>query len=301
MNLLAYIGRSVYSPPFYREILGERFAFSLKYFCLLAVTLAVVVTALLGFALVPFAQTILKTAGPEILERFPDELVITVADGMVSVNVVEPFRIALDDELRAAFVGADKPAPAHILVIDTESAFTLEEFADRFAAYDTLLLLTKNAVVFGAPGEEPDVEILRRSMSGTLTKQKVSAFLEAVRPFVRWSGPLLVFGIFVIAVLAYGAYLLLLLPAALFVWLLAGKMRLGYKKSYQVGLHALTLGLLLQTVGFLFGLPVPFFVFAAAFLAAAYVNLKPWASRRSGDGAGGKGDLSARSLPPHLK
>ena len=95
MSFLQNIGKSIYSPEFYKELLGLPFSFSLKYFYSLAVVLAVALAVIFSFKIIPAAQPFLQSIGPQVLNYYPDELVITIKNGDVSTNVAEPYLLPL--------------------------------------------------------------------------------------------------------------------------------------------------------------------------------------------------------------
>jgi hypothetical protein len=98
-----------------------------------------------------------------------------------------------------------------------------------------------------------------------------------IAPFLVFIGPLIAIGTFLIAMIVLSFKLVYLLFGAFLIW---GLMKIrkisgGYKKAYQIGIHAMTLPILLNVIIFLFvpTFKVPFF-FTIVMLMAAFVNLR---------------------------
>jgi hypothetical protein len=67
----------------------------------------------------------------------------------------------------------------------------------------------------------------------------------------------------------------MLLIYALIVWIIAKfkKVKLSYKKSYQVGIHVATLLIFLELLSIVFGIGYPLIVKIIIFSLIAYINL----------------------------
>jgi len=275
MKFLKDIKESVYGPSYYNAVKDKPFSYSLKYYLLLSLLVAFLSTVMLSFVVVPKIKTFLNVFTEEVLNIYPEELTITIRGGEAFTNVQEPYFIEAPQEWKEGFPSSYNIE--NIVVIDTETSFSMEKFRD----YRSLCYLSREgiacyeengAVTVTSLREVPDIMIDKALVSSSF--QKVSPFLNLIYPVVFilfWMG-LFVFLLF---------RLVYLLIAALLVWGIYGikKVKIGYKKSYQIGMHLMTLPVLLTLLiqyplNFL-GMNIRFpFLFTILFLVAAALNLR---------------------------
>ena len=86
MNLISDLRGSVYDPEYYKGLLKKPFSYSLKYFFFLALSLAFIGALLSLFTVLPNLNSFLQELGPKILSHYPQDLVITIKDGVVSTS-----------------------------------------------------------------------------------------------------------------------------------------------------------------------------------------------------------------------
>ena len=278
MEFFKNIRKSIYDPEFYKGLLEKPFFYSLKYFILFSLLIALVATIYLSFSALPKVNDFLKNIGPTVLDHFPEDLEIVVKDGLASTNVPEPYflrilfeapeNIEIKPDIRGYGI-------ENILVIDTRSdEATLEEFK----SYNTIILLSRktlmhyddNQVVIKSLAEMPDFK---------LDKGFVSSLLAKIVPYFRFIKP----GFIIIVFCGYFAYvffgrMVYLLFAALLIWVIAKvkKVNIGYKKSYQLGFHLITASIFYQIIfRFILNTPKVSFLFIGLILFLAFVNLKP--------------------------
>ena len=271
MGLIRLVQESIYSPIFYNGLLVKPLSFSFKYFYSFALVLSIVLAAVISYALIPPASSFFQTVGPKILAYYPDELVITVSGGKASTNVEEPHFFPWPSELREA----DGTAPfENLLVINTIVPFSLEQFR----SYRTAALLTQDSFIYAGDKGEIRIQPLAGVPDGKLDKRFVATVTERIAPFSKFVAPIIVIGAFLAGLALFSFELAYLLFGALLIWLLlrVKKVRVQYWKAYQIGMHAVTLGLLFQALMFAFGLNVRLpFLFTALMLVVAFVNVRP--------------------------
>lgn len=274
-KLLDVIKASVYSPAFYKAVLSKPLSWSFKYFFSFILIIAVISTAVFGWRLVPTVNSFLSNLAPTILKYFPNELEVVIKDGQATSNVAEPFLIPFPHELAPKSVAINGQNPdefVNLLVINTKAGFTDWK---EFQGYETMALLSKDAIVFMDKGGIK-IQPLTGIPNTTINKKELTAILEGIKPFMKFAAPLLVLFIFLGVYSVLSFKVVYLLVAALVLWLIAAKfkgLKIGYKKSYQVGLHAVTAALLLETVlQLFFGVRIPY-VFTILTLVIAWFNL----------------------------
>ena len=122
------------------------------------------------------------------------------------------------------------------------------------------------------------IEPLDRTMSFVLNEQKLQKFEERLTPFYGLIGPIIVMAIFTGLLVAFGVNFIYLLFGALLIMLLGRflKHSWSYGKSYQIGLHAITLSLLIDTLISIVGLGLIRLPLASTIimLLVVYVNWK---------------------------
>jgi hypothetical protein len=227
------IGGSVYSPEFYRGLLEKPFSESLKYFIYLCLLLAFVSTIWVSVDAIPAFKNFSETTLNSVTTSFPDDLVITIKDGKVASNRPGPI-----------FINPIK----NFFVLDTENDFTLE----RYKSYNAAFWLTKEGIVardrsgkiqIVSLDKVADMRIDKAFVTGTV--QKFQPYVSAIAAFL----PVLIFiGMFFYFILT----LFNLLFGSFIVWIIAKwkNIDIGYKKSYQIALHAVTLPLVISLISF---------------------------------------------------
>jgi hypothetical protein len=274
MGLIKNLRKSIYSPPFYRGLFTAPFSFSLKYFFALALSFAVAMTLIIAPAVIPSFIGFLKGA-VQSLDGFPADAVVTIQNGMASTNVTSTIVLAATDAVRSLF-DTGSGAPRNLIVVDTSSTFS----EDLFRSYDTMFLLTRGSIVMQYGGEERTSPVGTYLKDQKIDKAKVEEIAANIRARLNWVPAGIVFGIFFVMFLMFAGILLYLLAITFLVWLILGarKIRAGYRKSYQIALHASSLGLLFLPFKILLFslLPVSYFVILTVIVVVeVLINVKP--------------------------
>ncbi len=256
MQFFKTLRDSIYGPKLYSSLKERSFSSSIKYFIKFAILIAII--NLLPILIRGPLPTPEKSRAfiDKAATYYPDELVITITNGKASTNVKEPYMIPAPDdwkerEEQTAEGQSRTQLLENILVIDTTQPFTLE----AFKAHHTLALLTKDALVVEG-GNQIRILPIEKTPDTQLTKQIVSSLLEKIKPYTVMLLPLLILFLLVIFIGIGLINLIYLLFGALLIWGLTAilKTRLSYGKCYQIGLHAITLSILVNTI---FGLFMP--------------------------------------------
>ncbi len=284
MKFIETVRASVYSPEFYQLLRNVPFKSSLRYFVKLTLALSFIATLFFSALLLPpLIETLKKENIERLISYFPFDLEITFRDGTAYSNSNEPRYIDGTEEFRAAL---GESAKNHIAVIDTETPVSLE----AFERYRALIWIARDSIVSKNNGRTT-IQSLTRFPNVTINQDRLRAYAERAEnyfPLVPFLLPIFVYVGITIASLAYLLYLFLLA----FIIMLIGKVRhvpLTYKMAYHVGLHAITLPLLIK----LFFEIVPVFprsvplLFSAILCLAVFFNLK-------------KGSAAASSPPQEI-
>ena len=278
MDFLKRLRASIYGPDFYEELKGRPLSYSMKYFFAFIAWLAVIAAVLVLFRAIPAVNAFLSGTEAGVVGGYPDGLVITVASGSVSTNMLAPYAMPLSATLRSdmtALYDDVSSTPVNLLVVDTKDPLTVGEFQnDR-----TLLLLSSDSLAYAkdAQGQSVVIQPIDSDVSFTVDKAAVvSVAAKASEYFKLVDGALVVLapiGIFLAMVLR----LVYLFFFAVIIWAIAqiSRMNIGYGQVYRWGIHLMTLPLLVTTALWLvFPYVCVPFLFTLLALAAAAVNLK---------------------------
>ena len=235
MNFIQNIKDNIYSPSFYNKVLQEKFSKSLRYFLILILILTVIklITLINPILAIP---TRIQQGLKDTLNCYPQELAIKVSNGQVTTNVQEPYYFK-----PCSFISTESD-----WVIDTKTPYTPQKFEE----YKTPFWLTKDSIVYKKSTQEIRIYTLSEVKDFKVDKTLVNSIFDKISPYVKFIGPaLLVFaglGIYLMNLLRL-IHLLILSAIILFLGKIFKK-KLTYQQSYKVGLHALTLGLIVQLV-----------------------------------------------------
>ncbi|MFH0890833.1 MAG: DUF1189 family protein [Candidatus Liptonbacteria bacterium] len=276
MNFIQAFKQSFYSPRFYRELRDKNFWFSLKYFYSLAVILAFVSTIVVSIDILPSIKSFMAEVEP-YLRKYPADLVVSIKSGKASTNAAEPYFIATPEWLCG---GGELSQQENIcqtknfLAIDTKNPFSLEKMneynAFAWLTADSLVINQDGEVKINSLAEVPDTEINKQFMdeiaakAGNISKKAV--------PIVLPVATLLLF----LGMIIYFSKLIFLIFGALIVWIIGRvkKVEIDYGYAYRIGLHAITLGLILRFLEVI-GLPNVPGLLTILFAACVWVNIVP--------------------------
>ncbi len=241
MSIFKEIQDSIYNVAYYEKVLTEKLSSSFVYFISLSLMVALFVSTVVSFRLLPIVRTALDNFGPELVSRFPENLVVTIKAGQISTNTEEPAVIPLT-------LGSSTPGlPQNFLVIDPKNPFD----EARFKTANTLLYATKDTIyVANEKGGIEDSESLKDIPDAVINRAQVVSWIGEATPLLAWVPFLIVGGIFFVSLWFSAMLALGLLLGALFIMAI-GRLRgrkFSYKQSYQIGLHAMTLGILVNLV-----------------------------------------------------
>lgn len=240
--------------------------------------IAVIATIAFSFLILPKFNKFVNEGVPKILNYYPDNLEVTVKAGKVSTNVPEPYFIKLPAEFKDGNKGTGTQPAAkdieNLLVINTKTPITI----DLFNNYKTAAVLGYDSFAYYDNGAMK-IQPMDQTFNGVVNKTKFSEMLYKIMPYLKISSFVLLPVVFIFSFMGFAlGYLLYLIFGALFIWIMVKAMKkdLGYGKSYQLGLHAITLGVILEATVFWFYPNLEFpFLFTFLMLAIVLVNLKP--------------------------
>lgn len=265
MNFYFQIKNSIYSPIFYqKDLIDLNFYDSLKYFFKLIILISIILVIVLSIDFIPKIIFFLNNLTINISKYYPDELEINIKNGETITNVPTPYFLIFPEELNYENKKFD-----NFLVIDTINNFSIEKFKE----YNTLILLAKKNIVYDNDGKIV-VEDLSRFPDAVINKKIINDFSNKIiikKIFV----PLIILLFFIFTLIFYIFKLFYLLFGALLIILILKilKYKINYKKSYQIGLHSITLPILFFFILKVFNLNIDLpFVFTILMLFIVFIN-----------------------------
>ncbi len=272
MKIFKEIKSNIYDREYYKAIPSETFGKSLKYIIKLSFIAGLV--SLIIFAIVSRdLPSIIKKEVTNLVNQYPEELVVTVTNGEASTNQEEPYMIPMASGTKE-FI--DTPSPdddyTNVLVIDTKNEFSLGKLKE----YATFAMLTKEEIVVrnmdtGEIRIFPlgDIESLEINKSWLLENtskvlKAMPVILIVIVPFIYLAFSLFFFVGTMIANLFF----------ALLIWLISRIKKLGltYKTSYQLGLHASTVYVGLNILAMFIPIVNDFVIKTLAVILVIWIN-----------------------------
>lgn len=272
MKILKEIKSNIYDKEYYKGIPNETFGKSIKY--LMKLSLVAGLFALIIFAIVSRnLPSIIRTEVTNVVNKYPEELVVTITKGEVSTNQEEPYMVPMESDTKEfmSTTSADGDY-SNLLVIDTKNEFSLGKLKD----YTTFAMLTKEEIVFRDmdtgeirifPLKEVDsLEISKPWLLENTSKvlKSMPVILVIIIPFVYLAFSLFFFMGTMIANIFF----------AFFIWIISKikKLDLTYKKSYQFGLHASTIYVAINILAMFIPLINDFVIKSLAVILIFWIN-----------------------------
>ncbi len=275
MNLLKTIGNSLYSPEFYAAVVKKSFKQSIIYFLLLILILSSIKVISLLNPLLFIVPNQLQGFATDIINCYPNDLEVNIANGQIYINAPEPYFIS----------DCKNPANSQkIAVIDTKTPFSTNQFNE----YNASAWVTKDSVIYKDSKYETKTYSFAQIKNYKLNKTVLNSYKNTITPYFKFVGPVLLLISFIGIYLSYDFRLIQLLIVAALILVLGKifKQNISFGQSYKIGLYAITLGLVVDLIvsltsiwtGF-YGFP---FMVTILTLAVVLVNIILPASVQSG-------------------
>lgn len=266
------IWRSATDFSYYKDIYQAPFSFSVKYLFFLLLLLNLI--GGIGFAsniatYLPKVPQLIEKIKTTAKDFFPNDLVITLNNGKVHTNVDEPYFID--------FKTNDKNYD-HFITIDTKAS------VDAIKQYKTVILVTKNALVFPDKQNSYRVQLLD-DVKGyyMIDKYTYNNILSKLFPYLNY----LSISIYILIILSIvifpiigasfnllGKFLyLLIMDLVLLLIAKILKNLINYRKIFQLSLHGLTIPVILSAASPWLNFNMPPFSYSLIFLLLMVIIL----------------------------
>jgi hypothetical protein len=252
--------KSLFSLSYYRDVLKSRFKFSIKYFLAFSFLLGFLSILSISLSILPQVNIFLERFKNRAYTVYPSDLVITLKNGELSTNVTEPFHIPFPYELFSQNVPSiSDQQQTYLMTIDTKAN------AQDFTKSQSLILVTHDKYVFASENTNGiHEESLKNLGDMTIDKKFFDQKLNSLLPLLKYADAFLI----TIILITFIIIIPIIRLASLFIYtlilLIPAKimgLNIKFTKLYQIGLHSLTLPLILQMALFAFAVnpTIPFF------------------------------------------
>jgi hypothetical protein len=239
MSIWKKIIQSIYNPVFYSDLISYSYGSAIKYYLLLTLLLLALQVILNGIPLIQNTNEFLYKVSQQVVQQYPDKLKIQIKKGVVSTNVKEPYFIPLPPVLQ------DNNNSKNI-VIDTQTPFS----QSKFEKYKAFALLTRDSLFLKQNSGQTRAADLSKINNFTLDKNSLRELITNTKPWFKFVAPILILFSATMLYIIYLVKLIYMFILAFMIWLLLKlfSVKLTYGQSYKVGLHAITLSLILDVI-----------------------------------------------------
>ena len=267
MKIFTQIKNSIYNREYYKStVMTETFGQSLKYLVKVCVLIAIIGSLVLTGVL-PFFNNQIKSGLVSVVENYPTDLKITIANGQASINQPVPYIYKMPASATKNELKYD-----NLIVIDTGESFSV----DKYKNYSTYVLLSKTEIVY-PENNKSGLKITSLSDFGNV--EITQDWLRAKQDIIMKYFPVALPIIFILLFIGFFLFnfigeLIILILYALIIWLVLSLkgIKTSYQRAYQVSIHAVTLILILFIVSFAVNAFDNFFVKILVLVIVVIVN-----------------------------
>lgn len=241
--------KSIKSPGYYKEMLTTPLEFSIKYYIALAILASAITTLGTYFIESPKIKASVDNFISGAEKVFPSDLVIEIKDGEWEINKTEPLIIEFPGRNEN-----EKDIPKNLIVFDKQGTI------ESLEKYDTTILVNEKNLLLRRQGQ-PSVYPLKDFPNNTIDKSDVDGLITSFRKIAVWvpfAVMVFIFSGLLVYHLFFRSVYLLLIGLALYVGAAVLRRKVNYKDSARIGLHAMTLPILIDAVLGLAGLTEAF-------------------------------------------
>lgn len=264
------IKSSIWDPNFYQGLLVRPTKSAFAYFAKFCVLISFVSAIWISVVAIPAVRSFSTLALDSITSAYPQNATFELKGGVLSSTPSIPYRIAPTNETIKAELA--KMGYEYSVVIDTNRAVFSD---DVFASYKSPVVITKNTIAMKKNSGKIELLPLRGMPDTVITKDVVQKYALVTKDFIQNTTPVIApLSFFAFFVYGFGSTLLYMFFGALVVWLALKALSVPttYWKSYVIGLHAITLPLILFTLAPFLGLPTVPFLTTVILVLIVYLN-----------------------------
>lgn len=260
--------KSLIDFSYYQDVFNASISFSLKYIFILFLFLQFFTGIFFAkelALLIPKVPNFVNQVKMTSRNLFPNDLIINFNNGKLRTNVDEPYFIEFPENL------ATHQPKKHFITIDTKAK------VEDIKKYRTLILVTANALVLPDKDQGYRIQFLDEIKGQfQIDKPNYNLILKKLLPFLDYI-PVLIYMLITLSILFFPlltagliliSKLVYLYFFSLILFLLAKIMNknIGYKKVFQLAIHASTLPILISYLAGWINLTIPAFSLSTVLL-----------------------------------
>ncbi len=228
--------RSLYDFKWYKEIERGEHPLRISYTTILSLISALVTVIVLTISLYTI---LIPSVGEEINKQFPEDLVITIKSGELSINQPMPYRFEFSEEEKKN----NKEGKFNILVIDTEAEADL----DSTQKYETYAFANKTTVVIEEDSPEIKAYPLKDFPDTVLSRDSIQGWFGTFKDY-SWILPIIVFPF--VAFYIFVCLLILFLVSGGLLWIIMkiASRDLSFARAFAISMYAYTFIFILDLV-----------------------------------------------------
>ncbi|MFZ2663958.1 MAG: DUF1189 family protein [Patescibacteria group bacterium] len=240
--------KSISSPEYYKELMETKFVFTVKYYLMLSFLASLLFASFVSIKMIPETREGLRVGTEEIKKAYPDDLVVNIKDGSWSINKPEPYIIPLPEFSKTE----------ENIGIDNIIVFYKQGTIDDFNNSKTFALVNESNILTREGSSGIKVYPIKDFPNVDVDKTKVVEGVDKVYGYVKYV-PFFLPLILLVGEMLFnylGSKLIYILWISLAVYLLSllKKSKVNFKSACRVGVHTMTIPIILET---LIGLFVP--------------------------------------------
>ena len=266
---------SLYKPLYYKHVLKSSIWFSLKYLFFLSFLIFFIQILTLVVFIIPKIGSLpelVDNAYTRVFDFYPSELEVTIDEGILSTNQKNPYYIEIPE------MSEDEDFD-HFITVDTNANI------EDYSVYKTTILVTDSSFIY--PDNQSSYAVTSVSdleWSGVFTSkdyQKIVKELEPAFEAVPKYAPVVLLALFVlvppiVSIFIVLGHLIFLLFMSLILWFVSiiMKVELSYQQIYHLGIHSLTVPIIITSVLGIFGIHMEMLFTSSFLLFMVYILLK---------------------------
>lgn len=248
--------RSISDPVYYNDILKSKLSFSLKYFAFLNLLFTLIIGITIAVPLFKFDPT---NFAEEVANTYPEELVVEVANGQVNINQDLPYTIPFPEHL---FESEDDPDFDFDLVRfdDDKNIGNIRDFLDT----KSVVTVTQSSIytMNNDDGGEVRVYPVPDGEGMIIDRDSVNYVKDIImeNSLVKYRLYAPILSLLMMVLIFAGLYISRLIVVAIYTVFVDISRRifmkdkkLSYSQEFQIGLHAFTPILVVETITNLLG------------------------------------------------
>lgn len=234
--------RSLFDVDYYKDLLKVKRDFSFKYFFTLALVASIIATTRFAIPNVPKIKRGVNEAFEQLIQMYPDDLIISSKDGEWSLNQMEPYIIPVPDVFKADEL-ASAEFPENLIV------FYHEGTIDDLDGMDTLMIVNEVNVITKNSQNRIEAYPLEGIPDGAVDKKMVVEAIQSVKKAARFLPSMVVATVLVGTMFYFAIFRIVYLLVVALILLAFGYLRgvrSTFRTYYKLSLHTLTLPLTME-------------------------------------------------------